>query len=450
MAGKSKTKKPDPVGELAAKLLTSLATMKANGDYPVSLRRLAEAADHGANADVLLAAVAKTLFTKTALLVKPPDKKKGVTIQQIIESPVGFWEDANLVACHPSTLAFVRAALPKATVADWKKWVNGGRKGVFKRPFGDFLDAQFGPEAVAKRLLDVLRSQKRLGRPAYPLTLQRLAELTDRTPERDAAAAVRKATFSHAAVVAAPIPGKGTKASVPPYMNANVALREDVDLLVGSVEFLETALGDCRSDKDQAFTLDEIVKQALAKWDKSLTGRFAQLTSEKLASGSTPSTIGWIKKNRKPLLFLMEDIFPKGAHACGSQGAAHEADRKRQAVEPADGQAAVVSGFSTMTTTNASTVSTVVDDGFAGQFEEAFRRLDRDRGSNNFVWLTDLRRALAEYSHQQFDAGLRRLREARRYMLNAGEGHFGVSDEQKKSSIYETGTIYLSVSRIES
>jgi hypothetical protein len=434
MAIKKAAKTPDPAAELATKLVAALQAKKSQGEYPLALRRLAETADPAASPDVLQTAVGKSTFTKVAFLVKPPDKKKGLAVQQVMESPVGLWEDAELVARHPSTLAFVRAALSAGSIADCKKWVNGNKKGAFKKPFGEFLDAQFGPEAVAGRLLGVLRTQKRLGHAAYPLTLRRLAELTDRTPEVDVAAAVTKPTFSDAAVIAAPVPSKSKKANFAPQMNANVALREDVDLLAGSAEFLETTLGNCRSQTDRAFTIDEIIKAALGKWDKRLAKRFAELTQEKVASGRMPPTVGWISKKGKPLLFLLEDLSSRTVEA----DHVPEADRKRPTAEPP------------APPVDASAAATVVDDRFAGRFEDAFRRLDRERGSNNFVWLTDLRRALAEYTHAQFDAGLRRLRDTRRFMLNAGEGHFGVSDEQEQSSVYEAGTIYLSVSRIES
>ena len=44
---------------------------------------------------------------------------------------------------------------------------------------------------------------------------------------------------------------------------------------------------------------------------------------------------------------------------------------------------------------------------FSNAFRAAFEILDRRNGSTNFVKLADLRRALAEFSREDFDAGLR-------------------------------------------
>lgn len=444
MAGKRQTKKPDHAIELAAKLLDSLQAKKVHGDYPISLRRLAETADPGASSDVLHAAVGKPLFTKAAFLVKPPDKK-GFTIQQAMDSPVGLWDDAKMVACHASTLAFVQAVLPSGPPTEWKKWVNRGGKGAFKKSFANVIDEQ-SPNA----LLKVLRTLRHLGDAGYPLTLRALAEATNRMPLADAANAMTKSTFLNAVLFAAKLPKTITVATAKKFADAPLALREDIDRLAGSSLLLEYGIRTCRKTRDCAFHIEEIANKVLGTAkncsEADLRNRFVQVTVEKLASGSTPRTIGWINKKSKSLLFLTEDLQPKFLQASH----ANEADRKRQTAEAPVNTTTVGLGVSAVPPASASTATTAVDDHFVPRFDEAFRRLDHDRGSNNFVWLTDLRRALTEYSREQFDAGLRRLREIRRYKLNAGEGHFGVSDEQKQSSICEAGTIYLSVSRIES
>ena len=583
MAVKKMAKKPDPAADLATKLVAALQAKKTHGDYPISLRRLAEAADPETSPDVLLAAVGKTPFTKAAFLVKPPDKNKGVTLPQVMESPVGLWEDATLVACHASTLAFVRSSLPQGALADWKKWVNNKEKGALKKPFGEFLDAQFGPEAVAaglldalkknrdfaasgksltlqrlveiagvnasrevlkkavsgkqftehaflvkppgkdfaiehalaspvalwddaknlallpstvdfvrraypggshadwkrwvcgkprkdfrdafalvlethlpKRLLEVLRSQKLHAPAGYPLTIRQLAELGDRTPDAEAAAAVMGKTFVEAAIVAAPQVKKLSSADLKALMEARVALREDIDLLAGSPELLTRALRDSRRDKDLAFTIEELVKASLGNWDKDLKQRFAHLAAEKLASGSAPETMGWITKNGKSLLFFREDMFPR-SHRIGKQAGQAEVGSPRVPAAPDSAQTSGVGlATSRLNPSSASDLSKAgdsskaVDEHFAAKFEDAFRRLDGEKGSYNFVSLLDLRRALSDYSREQFDRGLKLLRQARRYRINVGEGRSGVSPEQQEAAIIEDGTIHSSVSRIKS
>src|SRR5262249_36080842 len=83
---------------------------------------------------------------------------------------------------------------------------------------------------------------------------------------------------------------------------------------------------------------------------------------------------------------------------------------------------------------------------FAAAFEEAFARLDRERGSNNFVSLVDLRRDLP-VDRDTFDGELRRLREAGRFTLSAAEGRHGLSPEEQDAAIREEGTLLLFVAR---
>jgi hypothetical protein len=83
---------------------------------------------------------------------------------------------------------------------------------------------------------------------------------------------------------------------------------------------------------------------------------------------------------------------------------------------------------------------------FATAFEEAFARRDRERGSNNFVSLVDLRRDLP-LDRDTFDRELRRLRQAGRFTLSAAEGRHGLSPEEQDAAIPEEGTLMLFVAR---
>ncbi len=433
MAAKS-SKKPDVAAELATRLVTELAAKKAEGNYPLSLRQLVVAVDREAQPDVVLAAVGKKTFTTTAFLVKPPDKKKGIALQAVMESPVGLWEDAEHVARHPATLAFVRGALAHAAIAEWKKWVNG--KAVFKTAFAEVVDEQ-----APLVLLKALRSQRQLGGPGYPSTLRRLAELAGNLPLADAVVAMGKPTFREAVVVAANLPKKVTAASGKKFLDAHLTLREDIDRLAGSTQLLECGIQACRKTDDCGFHVDEIATKLLGKAagnpQSDLRERFVRLTNEKLASHTAPATIGWINEKGKPLLFLAEDLFPKAGLSHRGAGRAEAEEGKRPARESA------------ATPAPAASVPTAVDDRFAEQFDEAFRRLDGEKGFYNFVSLFDLRRALGQYSREQFDRGLKLLRRARRFRINVGEGRSGVSAEQQAAAIIEDGTIHTSVSRIK-
>ncbi len=84
---------------------------------------------------------------------------------------------------------------------------------------------------------------------------------------------------------------------------------------------------------------------------------------------------------------------------------------------------------------------------FAAAFDAAFHDLDRQRGSHNFISLVDLRQALARFSREQFDQGLRDLRAAGLYGLSAAEGIHGIRPEDRDAGIEEAGTLLVYVSK---
>jgi hypothetical protein len=83
---------------------------------------------------------------------------------------------------------------------------------------------------------------------------------------------------------------------------------------------------------------------------------------------------------------------------------------------------------------------------FAQRFEEAFARLDRERGGHNLVSLVALRQAMGE-ERAAFDAGLRELRREGRYSLSAAEGRHGISPEEREAGVVEDGSLLLFASR---
>jgi hypothetical protein len=75
-----------------------------------------------------------------------------------------------------------------------------------------------------------------------------------------------------------------------------------------------------------------------------------------------------------------------------------------------------------------------------------FERLNREKGSHNFVSLVDLRRALP-MDCAAFDAALQELRRAGRYTLSGAEGRHGLTPDERAAGISEQGTLLLYVSR---
>ncbi|MBV8265933.1 MAG: hypothetical protein JO252_06270, partial [Planctomycetaceae bacterium] len=160
------------VAELAERMLLVLEEQRSLGGdaYPPTLRRLAELCGGMASEDQVLKAIGKKTFTSRAVVTKKVDKVPA------FDSPVYFKPD-----------------VPKPD------------------------------EELAKRMVLVLESQRRLGGEAYPPTLRRLAELCERNASDTLVpkAAVHEVMAERAIVVA--------KAKSKPSLDAPVVLKEDVE-----------------------------------------------------------------------------------------------------------------------------------------------------------------------------------------------------------------------------
>ena len=427
MAAKRVPKGPDPVVLLAQGLVARLNAEKSQptAPFPWTLRQLVASVAADASAATIEKAVKKKQFTDHAFLVKVPDKK-GFPVQQAMDSPAALWEDAQALAGSRLTLEFLVRENPSASVARITKWVCAKPRKDFQTALAPPLSA-FLYDALAARLVETIRQQRQRGETSYPLTLDHLASLAGVADRTAVAETIGRKAFTEAAfVLSPPRSGKSpTAAQQKALLGRLVALNEDCDKLVGSRAFLEGAIRACRDAKSVAFTLDDLAKKQFRGFvDKRLATQFVQAVIEKMSRGTLPPTVAWIKKSGKNHLFLVEDLSPPALR------------QRITAMDGAPPQAVAPSQ------TSASS--------YPSRFDAEFRRLDRQRGSNNFVWLFELRDALPEFTREQFDGGLRQLREARRFKLNAGEGHYGMSQQQSNGSIREAGTVYLSVSRIES
>lgn len=254
---------------------------------------------------------------------------------------------------------------------------------------------------LAEKLLRVLRAQRGLGADSYPLTVQRLAELTD--PAAAPAVlkkALNKKSFKKEALA--------VRAKAPA---APIALASDAELLAASTLAIEFLLGQCRTAATQAFGVPDLKKKATNKLHKPLH----EALSRHLAAGTLPPTVGWVTISGRKKLFLVSDAHIRGG---------------RPATEPAPAAPPVLAATRP----------------FAEAFAEAFARLDRDAGGHNFVSLVALRRALG-LDRTRFDEGLRELRRAGRYALSAAEGRDGIAPEERDAGIAEEGSLLLFVSR---
>jgi hypothetical protein len=281
---------------------------------------------------------------------------------------------------------------------------------------------------LARRMVAVLEQQRRLGEAAYPPTLRGLAELSG---FKGAENALRKAATTDPMAGRATVLARKGKTAI---IDAPVALNEDIagDLasaLPGLLRFALSPLTNMVKQKPvetTAFTSAEVVKRIIPE----LNPRLEQALDDGLDRQSLPRGVGSVLVKGKPLLFLMENLKPAAARPTdsvdGHVSAAHRHEPAAHA--PAEGE------FRPRDFTQA--------------FRAAFEILDRRNGSTNFVKLSDLRQALANFSRDEFDAGLRGLRMDGVFSLDSHEGlHGSLSHEEREAGVREAGSLLVYASR---
>jgi hypothetical protein len=257
---------------------------------------------------------------------------------------------------------------------------------------------------LAEKMVQRLRALRALVSDSYPVTLKRLAELTDPAAATkvilDAVNPQRKA-FSQYALVARK------------DLLAPVALREDEPLLAASPLLLEFLLEATRTPGSHAASVAKLKGKVTSK----LKDGFQKAVQRQIDEGTLPPTVAWVMMNRAKTLLLLKDLHAGGRTTLPAGPATIEP--KVAAVGPLD---------------------------FANAFTVAFEQLDRRVGGHNFVSLVELRRMLS-MDREQFDRELRKLRLAGKYSLSAAEGRHGISPEEHDAGILEDGTLLLYVSR---
>jgi hypothetical protein len=256
--------------------------------------------------------------------------------------------------------------------------------------------------ALAEKLVHALHAQGRPGSDAFPLTLQQLAQLADATAEPKtilAAASPQRRAFGRHAVAARK------------DMHAPVALLEDVPQLAASPRLLAFALAACRTAGNHVFSAPDLKAKVTGKLQKP----FQEAITRQVQEDTLPPDVGWLHIRNTKKLFAHKDL---------------HTGRKVEAAPVASASPPVVRETPD----------------FGRLFDEAFHRLDREKGSHNFVSLVPLRQTLS-VPRESFDAGLRQLRLTGRYTLSAAEGRHGLSEEEREAGILEDGALLLYVSR---
>jgi hypothetical protein len=278
-------------------------------------------------------------------------------------------------------------------------------------------------EALASRIVEALQARRQRGDGEYPASLDEVIDeahalLPPTAGNRQSkgrtgkGAPLLKKTLSLPSFQAKVLVGLKNVANSP------AALADDKAVLADSPTLLELLLVRTRTASNEVATVAELKKKVAA----GLQREFEEALRRRIAGRTLPAGIGCLLQKNKPLLFLIGNV--TSLHGARGMPAA-------RAGEPPAPR-------------GVSTASHVVE--FAGAFDAAFARLDREKAAHNLVSLVDLRVAVA-VDRAAFDAGLRALRLAGRYTLSAAEGRHGIRPEEREAGIIEDGTLLLFVSR---
>jgi hypothetical protein len=433
--------KKDQAAILANNMVRVLEAQRSLGpeSYPPTLRRLAELTDPAAPPELVQQAAAKRKpFGERVFAVRPKD----------LDSPVALAEDLERLAGGSRTLEYLLASLCSATeptcdLARLKKTLPTKLRRPFEAAFVHRIETRDLPpgvsileakkkkllyldrypppppplppeDALGEDLLQALHAQRQAGGDAYPPTIARLVDLA--RPGADAKliqGAFSRTAFNEKVTIALKKQNRRDRLESP------IALAADRNMLAGSPVLLEVAVTLARSETTQLLTEKDLKTKIAAP----LHASFAVALARRVATHSLPPTIGSLLQKKKPLFFLIADV------------------RSGLSVIHATSSGAGVSPDATWRVTESDQAAP----DFARAFDEAYERIERERG-HNFVSLVDLRRAIRS-DRPTFDAGLQSLRRAGRYTLSAAEGRDGISPEENLAGIREDGSLLLYVSR---
>jgi hypothetical protein len=150
---------------------------------------------------------------------------------------------------------------------------------------------------LAANLVRVLESQRSLGSSAYPLSLRRLAELTDASaPPEPLQPALKKKPFKDRVVCG------HTK-----HPNAPVAFVEDLDQLAASPLLLEFALEQLCTQTSPTCTVTKLKAQVPPK----LRPKFEAAVNRRIQENTLPESVAVILVKKKPQLHLRRYELPR-------------------------------------------------------------------------------------------------------------------------------------------
>jgi hypothetical protein len=438
----------DAVALLASRIVRALEEQKARGAgaYPLTLAQLPALVGADTTPEQITKALGK----------KPYSARLAVANRKSADSPLALAEDAAALAASPLLLRFALNGLcsADAPLQPLKK-VEGRVEKALRPPFA----AELARRLAANSWPTGVGAQRIKGKPHLyldafpppppPLPERLLAALCGPPPE--GGWTVRRLAGPQAtdADVARALRDKAVKAALvvalPGDPDSPAAAAADAPRLAASPALLERALAAARKPDHQAVTLADLGKPL----DKRLRPAFAAAAQHAAATHTLPPAVGCLRIKKAPHFFLVADVLPMRKEGTTGPVVARSPDR---ATSPDRRSPAVLETFGQPAWPGQETGPQQTETGpqleFARLFDEAFARLDRERGAHNLVSLVGLRRALP-LPREAFDDGLRRLRREGRYSLSAAEGRHGLSAEEREAGLSEDGALLLYVSRRE-
>ncbi len=380
------SRKPDPAVELAQKMLEVFDSRRSfEAAEPPSLRQLGELADPAASPELILKAASKKVFTDRAAIARM-GKKPAIN-------------DA----------VYPKGQLPKPE------------------------------DSLGRRMISVLEAQRRLGGMAYPPTLRRLAELSENHgPEN----LIRKAAAAGAMGERTVVVARSGKNAI---LDAPIVFKDDLEGDLRSIQagLLRYALSPVvsKTKKGTTETSAFAPAEAARRFIPELRERIERSLAEGIERRELPAEVGWITVKGKPLLFLTANV-----HIATPRAEARASTPEVHAHQPA--AAGHHGPLHHHQHHHEHDGHLTPSHDFAREFRSAFEAIDRRNGSTNFVKIADLRRALSQFTREEFDAGLRELRMDGTFSLDSHEGlHGTLSENEREAGMREAGSLLVYASR---
>ena len=310
--------RPDVV--LCQKLIKSLESLRSAGEaqYPAEFKSLLAKVDIAADDPLLVAAIAQPQFLEATTIIAGKLPDAWISFRKDAEHGLGtegFLKRLLLQQCNEATPEVKLSVLAKQLVKElqprfmelWRTHSDMNRSfgfvqfspaGTKSKPDLLLRDARF-PRAerlLSAQLVKTLEGQKVIGGSAYPLTWNRLVELSGSKADP---------TLLQKATTVEPFSGR-VLVAVPALADSPVALVDDAAELAASAATLDAALSLLVNEENQAVATDKLV--AVKGLNLLLKGHFLTAVERFVSTRQWPPGFAALKLSSKWHIFRMKDL----------------------------------------------------------------------------------------------------------------------------------------------